>query len=143
MFQTVLGDSESTRVAFTRSGQTGRVASSQIEESNSESCTSTTLDALVATEGLPGPDLIKIDVEGYEAHVLRGMQGTLTQFKPTVLLEVHPHLLHQCGESPEEVDDLMASIGYSKTLLRSPGLGTATSHVQSHVSYIHPQAKAA
>jgi FkbM family methyltransferase len=143
VFQTLLGDREAARLPFTRTGQTGRVASSLTDEGSSESCASTTLDSLVATEELPGPDLVKIDVEGYEAHVLRGMQGILTRFKPTVLMEVHPHLLRQHGESSDEVDRLMASRGYSKTLLRAPGIGTATSHQQCHVAYQHPERKAA
>lgn len=143
VFQTLLGDRESTRLPFTRAGQTGRVASGQVDERNCESCASTTLDSLVAAEDLPGPDLVKIDVEGYEAHVLRGMEGILTQFKPTVLLEVHPHLLQQHGESSDEVDRLMASQGYAKRLLRAPGIGTVTSHQQSHVVYQHSGRNAA
>ena len=139
VFQTVLGDIEATRVNFTRTGETGRVASASDEDSDGEACVSTTLDAFVASQDIPGPDLVKIDVEGYEAHVLRGMSDTLTRFKPTVLVEVHPELLEMHGESSDEVDRLMASQGYSKKLLRGPGIGKGTSHLQWHIAYQHPE----
>lgn len=37
------------------------------------------------------PDVIKIDVEGAEMNVLRGMRRIMAQFKPTLFLEVHPY----------------------------------------------------
>jgi len=42
-------------------------------------------------------DLLKIDVEGYELEVLRGACVLLERQQPTVLLEVHPHLLGKYG----------------------------------------------
>lgn len=34
-------------------------------------------------------DLMKIDVEGYECHVLRGAEQTIHKWKPVIFLEVH------------------------------------------------------
>lgn len=48
------------------------------------------LDALIAEEGLPAPDFVKVDVEGAELAVLRGAQATLTRCRPILLIEVHP-----------------------------------------------------
>lgn len=45
---------------------------------------------LVITEKV---DLIKIDVEGYEAYVLKGAEILIERFHPALFLEVHPHLL--------------------------------------------------
>jgi hypothetical protein len=40
---------------------------------------------------LPGPvDLLKIDVEGYEGHVLAGARGLLARERPILFLELHP-----------------------------------------------------
>ncbi len=37
------------------------------------------------------PDLVKIDVEGAEMQVLKGMNDILEKAKPTLFLELHPH----------------------------------------------------
>ncbi len=44
-----------------------------------------TLDTIVAPLNLTRIDLIKVDVEGYEREVFRGMQKTLTQFRPAYI----------------------------------------------------------
>lgn len=48
-----------------------------------------TLDEFVATEGVPAPDLIKIDVEGAELIVVQGMTETLRSRQPLLLCELH------------------------------------------------------
>lgn len=49
----------------------------------------TTFDAEVAAGHLPVPDLVKIDVEGLELAVLRGMERTLTERAPDLHVEIH------------------------------------------------------
>jgi FkbM family methyltransferase len=39
--------------------------------------------------GLPAPDLIKMDVEGAEAAVLRGAQGTMREARPVLFVALH------------------------------------------------------
>jgi FkbM family methyltransferase len=53
--------------------------------------TAVTMDDLVKDEAVIGKVLIKIDVEGAEQHVWRGMQETLATIKPVVLLEYTPN----------------------------------------------------
>lgn len=48
-----------------------------------------TLDHLLETGALPAPDFIKLDVEGAEARVLRGMDVVIQQRQPTILAELH------------------------------------------------------
>ncbi len=50
---------------------------------------SRTLDSFVFERGNPFPQLIKIDVEGAEALVLKGALRTLEVYKPTFLVEIH------------------------------------------------------
>jgi FkbM family methyltransferase len=48
----------------------------------------TTIDDVVARWALPSVDLVKIDVEGHEPSVLRGMRRTITEHHPAVMFEV-------------------------------------------------------
>ena len=59
------------------------------------------IDDLTARYGTP--DILYIDVDGYEAHVLRGARKTLAQ-GPDCLIEVHPGVgLEDFGETVESV----------------------------------------
>jgi FkbM family methyltransferase len=56
---------------------------------------STSLDSCVyGEERLRPPDILKIDVEGAELEVLEGATRTLTEFRPTIFLEIHGTQLH-------------------------------------------------
>lgn len=45
------------------------------------------LDSYAEKEGLPQPDLVKMDVEGHDEAILRGMEGVLQRSRPVVYLE--------------------------------------------------------
>lgn len=47
------------------------------------------LDSLIDTAGLPAPTFAKIDVEGFELQVLRGMSNTLKKQRPRLFIEIH------------------------------------------------------
>lgn len=56
---------------------------------------STTLDACIYGEKrLRPPTILKIDVEGAEFDVLQGAARALTEFHPTIFLEIHGTQLH-------------------------------------------------
>jgi FkbM family methyltransferase len=47
----------------------------------------TDLDSLIEHDGLPPPDLIKLDVEGHDEPILKGASGTLAKSRPVICLE--------------------------------------------------------
>ena len=93
------------------------------------------LDTLIQKNRLPPPELIKIDVEGYEAHVLRGMEETIGNFSPIIMVEVHPQFLENYGESASAIDSFFEAKGYLKKTLHVPGPNSKTKHRQYHISY--------
>jgi FkbM family methyltransferase len=72
----------------------------------------TTLDEEVQRLGLV-PDLIKIDVEGFEWEVLCGARQLLRTHKPAICLELHLDMLERRGVSPQLVVDELVSHGYT------------------------------
>jgi FkbM family methyltransferase len=65
-------------------------------------CQSTTVDAFCEERGIT-PDLLKVDVEGAEALVLRGAERFLRMGQGHVVLEVHPGALSAFGVTDELV----------------------------------------
>jgi FkbM family methyltransferase len=51
-----------------------------------------TLDALLAQHELPSVDLVRMDLEGYEVEVIRGMAETIKNYSPRLLVELHPQV---------------------------------------------------
>lgn len=62
---------------------------------------------------LPAPQFVKIDVEGFEPKVLKGMMETLRQHRPLVFIEVNDGALADNGFSRKDIDEVFAELGYS------------------------------
>jgi FkbM family methyltransferase len=61
---------------------------------------------------IEGADFIKMDVEGYECHVLRGGRIFIRKHKPLIFLECHLASLHTVGESRESLFNLLNAMDY-------------------------------
>ena len=59
------------------------------------------------------PDLIKIDVEGFEYKCLCGLENIIQKHRPAVLLEVHPSMMADYGNSVAQLWDFFNDRGYS------------------------------
>jgi FkbM family methyltransferase len=84
----------------------------------------TTLDALWTGYGRPEVSLVKIDVEGGEADVLRGGAACLRACRPNVLLEWNRLNLAAYGCAEGVLLELAAELGYE--VLNVPGLAPVT-----------------
>jgi FkbM family methyltransferase len=69
-----------------------------------------TIDQL--TDQFGPPTHIKVDVEGYEAAVVRGAKRTLTRLAPLLFLELHNEMIRSEGGDPSCVLDDLAEMGY-------------------------------
>lgn len=75
------------------------------------------LDSLLAGIGTV-PRLVKIDVEGLEMDVLRGMRVTLTKHRPFVVAEVVESFLRErMGAGSRQLIDGMVELGYEAFVL--------------------------
>lgn len=71
----------------------------------------TTIDRLAADLRLL-PDVIKVDVEGFEVHALRGARSVLANERPLLLIEVHPAGIAGEGESVSNLLAMLNDAGY-------------------------------
>jgi FkbM family methyltransferase len=77
-------------------------------------------------------DLIKIDVEGFELHVLRGAEQTLKQCKPVLFIELDDNNLRDQGDSARELVQFLEGHGYQT--LEDAATGTK---ISSSTSFDH------
>lgn len=70
-------------------------------------------DELVKDESLPVPRIVKIDVEGFEYEVIKGLSKTLEDNKcGVVICEVHPNLLPE-GVKSKDIELLLKEAGFN------------------------------
>jgi len=68
-------------------------------------------------------DLIKMDIQGYELHALRGAQRVLQENRGiNLLLEFWPAGLEQAGVGWEELVEMLHCLNMNLTLVRTCGL---------------------
>jgi FkbM family methyltransferase len=82
-----------------------------------------TLDDICAREGV-APEVIKIDVEGFELDVLKGAEQALCQCR-TLFLEVHPLLLDELGIAQRDIFDWLTERDWMIKSLRGEGITAA------------------
>lgn len=117
-----------TGKAYFRKGDssgTGRVVDANAIGPGLTEVDQITLEDLMTAYELPNIDLLKIDVEGFEARVLSGANGRLASIR-RIVLEYHSPML------ADEVARILQGKGFR--LLRNPGV------VRSHILYFENSA---
>lgn len=71
------------------------------------------LDNVVDENHIERIDVIKIDIEGYEMHALRGAEKTLRKFQPRLFIEVGYTRLIENGTSPNEMVKFLQALNYT------------------------------
>ena len=72
----------------------------------------TTLDHYCAVSGAV-PDLIKMDVEGYQANAVLGAMGTIEKYRPAIVIELHdPDKLARFGITNKASVQPLFDLGY-------------------------------
>jgi FkbM family methyltransferase len=108
LVQTLLGSEPMERVAFYEK-ETASSVLPEVERNDEPSSylPMVTLDALLEEQNYERPDLLKLDVQGYELEVLKGGERTLASAE-AVLLEVNLIPIHEGAPLLHEVVAYMA-----------------------------------
>ena len=71
-----------------------------------------TLDSFIENKNLQQVDLVKIDVDGHELHILRGAKNMFSASKPVLIIEFTPSYSKTYLDELAEIDVFFASLGY-------------------------------
>jgi FkbM family methyltransferase len=83
----------------------------------------TTLDHDIAAAKLPAPDLIKIDIEGWELEALKGARETLAAHHPALFLEMHGDTMREKHRKLGEIVAFLRDAGYQSIVHVETGTG--------------------
>jgi FkbM family methyltransferase len=88
------------------------------------------IDDLVESGALARPHVVKIDVEGAELHVMRGMRRTLQQYRPVVIYETDDESAAVAEERRAACDRFLQEVGYRTSTLADsyPAIKWAVRH---------------
>lgn len=78
-------------------------------------------DQVFPTLGLKRLDLMKVDVEGAELHVLQGAEEMLRQYRPLLMLEVNEPAFAAAGYTTRELRQFLEQRGYRVALIDDHG----------------------
>lgn len=95
---------------------------SHISDGGDITVAATSLDAYIAENGLDCADLVKIDIEGFELHALKGAKTALENRKiRAIYFEYCEKWLVRAGH-PREVFEFLDSVGFQACLCRTDDL---------------------
>ena len=90
----------------------GISGTSEVTTVDSEQVHVITLDGFAKKKGLTKIDIVKIDVEGSDYHVLLGMPWVLKELGPKILIEIEPQIWKKSNYTPDDVQTYLKDFGY-------------------------------
>ena len=120
--ETAVGAAEGTEALYVTAhpgGATLSRADSPPDVTGTIPVTVTSIDRFVADDRHRPPSLVKIDVEGLELEVVKGMVETLRVTRPVVLCELDDVRIDGVVEKLAQFEAAMAPFGYTFRLLES------------------------
>ena len=117
--QVALGATNGEMTVQLPAGEPGKVSLRPFdgESTGSARIEITTVDQLMTKQQIPTADLIKIDVEGFEPHVLIGAQHTLIRDEPILCFEYTPEWARHDIEACRRGFGMLAELGYQMYVL--------------------------
>jgi FkbM family methyltransferase len=112
-----LGDADGVVEMIQPDGRNPGTVTVNPGESGKKNCAAnipvTTLDAYLQKKSIGKVDLIKIDVEGYEGHVLDGAANTIQKNHPVIIMELVDAHQQRHGGSARLIADKLKKHGYT------------------------------
>ncbi len=112
----------------------GMVTTQPTQGATTEQVQACRLDDYLREQPVRSVDFIKIDIEGHEYPALLGMQKTLTQYSPKLMVEMLQAEEHQ--EQNQKIEALLASLHYQKYYVGDDGELSTTAGDGQHENFI-------
>jgi FkbM family methyltransferase len=100
-----------------------------------------TFDRAIAGQGVRLPDVVKMDTQGFECHILHGMEQFFAAGHPaTVLTEYWPHGMTRSGGDPTAFLQSFANHGFTASVLTRDGrcLDTPVNSINDYLPSFDP-----
>lgn len=118
-----IAGSSAGRANFIENGPHGMVLAGNEKDNLSSIMPVLSVDSILEQTGIGHIDILKIDVEGYEPEVLKGMQQLFRQSEPRIILyEGHGGLLARFGKNCRDLIAFFGALGYQNYRVTPDGL---------------------
>lgn len=94
----------------------GNIGAAYVTRSAGTAVSAVALDDL----SLERCDFLKLDIEGAELMALKGATGTIDEYRPTIQCEINPPLMEALGYKPSELENWLATMGYTSVMFGTP-----------------------